>query len=153
MSNYAYFLHSFYWQLMGLFNLKNFTFIWGNVFYNFIVYFLFLQWLLLEDTGSSLFSTSLDFLLILLIRGWCWGCSTQIPSTTLTGFLCTFFSCYLNWCWWFTPVTFGELSLGTCNCFACGTVSSQWLLMWWYKSPSQDETDCLVQFVSGCSMK
>lgn len=139
MSNYAYFLHSLYWQLAGLFHLKIFTFIWGNVFYNFIVYFLlFLQWLLLEDIESSLFSMSLDFLIILPIRGWYWGCSIQIPSTTLTGFLCTLFSCYLNWCWWCPPVIFGELSLGTCSCFACGEASSQWLLTWWYKSPSQD---------------
>lgn len=116
------------WKISPLFG--------GNVFYNFIVYFLlFLQWLLLEDTASSLFSMSLDFLIILSIRGFCWGCSTHIPSTTLTGFLYTFFSCWLNWCWWFTPKTIGELSLGTCSCFVWQAASSQWLLMWWYKSP------------------
>lgn len=53
------------------------------------------------------------------------------------GLWSTFPNCSLNCCWQFTLVTFfGELSWGTCSCFAWGAASRQWLPMWWYESPA-----------------
>lgn len=130
------------WQLVNLLNLIYVT------FYNFIVYFLFLL---------SFCDFSLKILKVL-----CYSCHLLINYTFQQrlvlvmphpddkyhfGLWSTFPSCSLNCCWQFTLVTFfGELSWGTCSCFAWGAASRQWLPMWWYESPLLQGEKTLVHF-------